>query len=110
MLQLDLPKNGTTKTTYLVAVSGGVDSMVLAHCMHNAGHHIVLAHANFQLRGEESTAEEAFVQQWATANNLRLFSTRFATTSFAKQVGFPFKWRLESCGTTGLNSCVLTIK
>ena len=87
MLQLDLPKNCNAQTTYLLAVSGGVDSMVLAQCMQRAGHQIVLAHANFQLRGEESTADAAFVQQWAAANNVPLFSTRFATTSFAKQQG-----------------------
>jgi tRNA(Ile)-lysidine synthase len=87
MLHLDLPKDILPNTPFLLAVSGGVDSMVLAHAMHALGHQIVIAHANFQLRGAESEADMAFVKQWAQAKNIKVFTSRFATTQFAAAQG-----------------------
>lgn len=49
----------------LLAVSGGVDSMVLAELFRRAGFSFALAHCNFGLRGDESDADERFVRQWA---------------------------------------------
>ena len=39
---------------YLVALSGGADSVALLLCMLREGYEIEAAHCNFQLRGEES--------------------------------------------------------
>lgn len=52
----------------LIGISGGLDSVVLAHLYHEAGLPFGLAHVNFGLRAEESDGDEQFVkdlaQQW----------------------------------------------
>ena len=49
----------------LLAVSGGVDSMVMAELFLHSGMEFGLAHCNFSLRGEESDGDEALVTAWA---------------------------------------------
>ena len=63
----------------LLAVSGGIDSMVMANLFLGSPHKyaISLAHCNFHLRGEESDADEAFVRKWAEAHGLRFFKKDF---------------------------------
>jgi tRNA(Ile)-lysidine synthase len=53
------------KAPTLLAVSGGVDSMVLADLFRRTDFPYALAHCNFGLRGKESDADEHFVRQWA---------------------------------------------
>ena len=67
----------------LIALSGGIDSMVLAHLMHDLGYEIALAHANFQLRKEASEADEQFVIGWAKSKQLKVFTIRFETENYA---------------------------
>ncbi|TXH53825.1 MAG: tRNA(Ile)-lysidine synthetase, partial [Bacteroidia bacterium] len=50
-----------TGTSILVACSGGIDSMVLCDVLLRLNFKIAIAHCNFQLRGEESNADEKFV-------------------------------------------------
>ncbi|MBN8663492.1 MAG: tRNA lysidine(34) synthetase TilS [Chitinophagales bacterium] len=71
--------------TILLAISGGVDSVVLANLLLNAGFRIELAHMNFQLRGEESLRDEQFVQDFAKQRNLVCHIKRVDTQSFMEQ-------------------------
>ncbi|MCR5862744.1 tRNA lysidine(34) synthetase TilS [Flavobacterium sp. J372] len=67
----------------LLAVSGGVDSMVLAHLFKEIEYDISIAHCNFGLRGEESDSDTKFVEQYASGNNIPVFVTHFDTERFA---------------------------
>ncbi len=68
----------------LLAVSGGIDSMVMLHLLHTAGLRVGVAHVNFQLRGAESDQDEAFVKDKCHLLSLPFFSTRVATDRFAQ--------------------------
>ena len=54
------------RSHFLLAVSGGVDSIVLAHLMHAVKANCTIAHVNFQLRGDESLRDEKFVENFAS--------------------------------------------
>lgn len=67
----------------LLAVSGGIDSMVMAWLFREAGVEHSIAHCNFSLRGEESDGDEEYVAAWARTNHIPFFTTRFDTLAFA---------------------------
>jgi tRNA(Ile)-lysidine synthase len=67
----------------LLACSGGIDSMVLAHLLKQLDYDVSLAHCNFKLRGEESDGDEAFVRKYAADNIIPVFVTHFNTALFA---------------------------
>src|SRR5947207_15570175 len=73
----------------LVAVSGGLDSMVLLHVLYRLakehGWHLVVAHFNHQLRGRSSDADERFVRQTARRLKLPLAAGRADVKRFARQ-------------------------
>ena len=69
----------------LIALSGGVDSVVLATLMKKCNYSICLAHCNFHLREEESNRDEAFVRSWAKENGVELFVKEFDTFSYMKE-------------------------
>ena len=55
---------------YLLAISGGVDSMVLADALQKLGLHFELAHCNFKLRGSDSNADQEFVEKYAKQHKI----------------------------------------
>jgi tRNA(Ile)-lysidine synthase len=55
----------TASDKLLLACSGGLDSTVLAHLLHAEGYDFAIAHMNFQLRGEASNGDAAFVEELA---------------------------------------------
>jgi tRNA(Ile)-lysidine synthase len=68
----------------LIAISGGMDSVVLTHLCHKMKLNFALVHCNFNLRGEESDADEDFVLQLAEDLNLEVFIENFDTETYAK--------------------------
>ena len=69
----------------LVAVSGGIDSMVLCHLLERCGYTFAMAHCDFQLRGEASKADADFVNAMAQKMNTPYFETQFNTAQYAKK-------------------------
>ena len=63
----------------LLTVSGGVDSMVMAHLFLGAGIPFAIAHCNFGLRAEASDLDEQLVTDWCTTHNIPFHTTRFDT-------------------------------
>ena len=57
----------------LVAVSGGVDSMVMADLFLQSSYPFAITHINFGLRGEESNKDEKFVREWCESNKVPCF-------------------------------------
>ena len=75
------------KDRLLVAVSGGIDSMTMLHLLHKTGFNCHVAHCNFQLRQQESDADESFVQERAKTYNFPFHTVRFDTETYALQEG-----------------------
>ena len=69
----------------LIAISGGLDSVVLTHLCDKSGLNIALAHCNFNLRGDESDADEDFVLELAEDLDLEVFIENFETEEYAKE-------------------------
>lgn len=72
---------------YLLAISGGLDSTVLAHLLHASGFVFSMAHCNFGLRGEESGEDEVFVRELARQLDIIVHVKRFDTLSFKNARG-----------------------
>lgn len=69
----------------LVAISGGLDSVVLAHLCAQLQLNISLVHCNFNLRGNESDEDESFVLQLAEDLELEVFLESFETETYAQE-------------------------
>jgi len=69
----------------LLAISGGIDSVVLADLLVKLDCSVTLAHCNFQLRSEASDQDEAFVNTLAKSLKTSIFTKKFDTNIFAKQ-------------------------
>ena len=94
----------------LLAVSGGVDSMVMLSLTAAAGYRFGVAHCNFSLRGKESDEDEALVEREATRLGVEFFNRRFDTTAEMERTGesmemaarrLRYEWFRELCDEHG---------
>jgi len=67
----------------LIAISGGIDSVVLAHLCSQLNLNFSLCHCNFNLRGQESDDDEAFVTSLAKTLKTLVYTTSFETEKYA---------------------------
>lgn len=75
------------KQRLLIAVSGGLDSSVLAELAWRTGFDFGIAHANFGLRGEDSRADEAFVKEMAAHYKKPFFRESFSPKEVGTEKG-----------------------
>ncbi|MBQ2531574.1 MAG: tRNA lysidine(34) synthetase TilS, partial [Bacteroidales bacterium] len=103
-----LPDRGAV----LLAVSGGLDSMVMADLFLHSSLRLDLAvaHCNFHLRGEESDSDEIFVREWAEANGFPFFKKDFDTKGYSEAGGISiemaarelrYSWFADLCSAGG---------
>ena len=71
---------------FYIAVSGGIDSMVLVHLFQHFKMEFGLLHCNFKLRGEESDADMRFIHDYCEENKLQLKIGFFETAKIAKEM------------------------
>jgi tRNA(Ile)-lysidine synthase len=80
-------KNGLfdKKQNLLLAISGGVDSVVLAHLLKDAGFNFSLAHCNFGLRGKDSDADEKLCKNLAKELNVIIYTKAFDIPTYCEE-------------------------
>ena len=69
---------------YLLAISGGVDSMILLDLFRQTSANFQVAHCNFQLRGEDAEGDELFVREYCGKYNIPFHSVRFDVAAYQK--------------------------
>ena len=72
-----------TNDLYLVALSGGADSVVLLSLLKEHGFNVHAAHCNFRLRGAESDRDEAFCVDLCRQLDVELHRVHFDTRTYA---------------------------
>ena len=102
---------------FLLAVSGGIDSMYLLHRAPELfpGASFAVAHCNFALRGEDSDGDEAFVRAVCDALGIKCFVRRFDTLGYAAGHGVSvemaarelrYEWFSSLCRENGFDALV----
>ena len=79
---------------FLLAISGGVDSMVLAYLFRINKIKFSIAHCNFKLRGEESDGDELFIKKYAENNEVNFFVKNLKLLYSLRKIKYQFKWLL----------------
>jgi len=74
-----------TKGKLLLAISGGIDSVILTHLLHEMNLSFSLAHCNFKLRYEDSDKDAAFVVDLAGKLKVEFHTIEFDTTLYAEE-------------------------
>ncbi len=73
------------KDKLLLAVSGGVDSVVLCELCKQAGYDFIIAHCNFHLREAESERDEGFVKELGKKYGIEVLVKKFDTEKYAQE-------------------------
>ncbi len=73
----------TSGQRLLLALSGGVDSVVLAHLLKQGDFNFGIAHCNFQLRGKDSHADERFCKTLAESLHVPFYTIAFDLKPYA---------------------------
>ena len=71
--------------TYMVALSGGADSVALLYALFQLGYKVIAVHCNFHLRQEESDRDENFCKEFCKRISVELYITHFNTNDYAKK-------------------------
>jgi tRNA(Ile)-lysidine synthase len=71
----------------ILALSGGIDSMVLSDLLQKTKVDFVVAHCNFHLRGKESDGDEQLVREFTGKNGIQCFVRHFDTEQYATEKG-----------------------
>ncbi|MDR3287110.1 MAG: tRNA lysidine(34) synthetase TilS [Prevotellaceae bacterium] len=91
MLQIEFEKNverldvSRNNDKILLAVSGGIDSVVMANLFINAKFDVAIAHCNFSLRGKASDDDAVFVEKFAKSHDIQVYIIKFDTEEFARK-------------------------
>jgi len=100
----------------LAAVSGGMDSVLMAHLLHAAGFKFGIAHCNFMLRGPEADADQDFTRQLAAQLGVSFHTIHFDTQQYAvnHKVSIQmaarhlrYQWFNEVCQSAGYKAIAL---
>ena len=83
-LHVDSNLKFLNSSKFLIAVSGGIDSIVLTHLCKQANYNFAIAHCNFNLRGEESDADELFINELGESINIEVFVQHFDTLNYSE--------------------------
>lgn len=108
------------KDKLLLAVSGGVDSVVLCELCKQAGYDFIIAHCNFKLRGGESERDELFVRELGKKYGVEVLVEQFDTTEYAAENKLStqeaarelrYKWFAQLAGSqeSGVNTSSLLL-
>jgi tRNA(Ile)-lysidine synthase len=102
--------------TYLLACSGGLDSICLGELLTSASIPFEVAHMNFKLRGQESDEDEAFVYQWANSKQAIIHIKHTDAKSYSLEFGIStqmaarelrYRWFEEIRSTRNLEGILL---
>ncbi len=75
------------KAGFIIAVSGGADSITLLHAFKYLNLRIHALHCNFNLRGKESNMDEQFVKRFCETYGISMSVKQFDTQGYAKKKG-----------------------
>jgi len=99
----------------LLAVSGGLDSILMLEILHQLGFNITVAHCNFNLRGVESDEDSLFVEEYCNNLKIPIYQRIFSTEKNAIENKISiqmaardlrYAWFEELCKTHGYSSIV----